>query len=239
MIKLEKTIHGTTYKTEFNLKDDYREAIEEVLQCLNGKTVTVLSSTGEYDKVISVIEWLPLVCSSVSFNTDGARYTRGADPTSQGRENVTYRDIITNLVHMQPLEREKKIVEEEEKPFQHDNENMGIITLSRDLKRSRIAFCFALAHELTHAISRLENVYLAVVNWKKFINCCEEGLIHDEAHFEWTTVGDILDGEPYPGAELEVMENYFGTAVQEWAKGYERYCREINRDGFLDETNIR
>ncbi len=98
----------------------------------------------------------------------------------------------------------------------------GEIIIARECKKSADAFRFVLAHELQHAINKLEMVYPAITDWKGFclnVLNVNESLKDDFADYDLPD--DALDRNPEK-IEIRYLESHFGKSVRIWFRGFKK-----------------
>lgn len=226
---LEKTVNDKTYITEFDLDGEHLDISKEVLECLEGRTVKVLNPVivdGEIkhsEIALPILEWLPIVCSSVSFDTTYGRYFGKDDGISHAYETLEHMDTATkmSLNILNEIEfKKKKYPFTERKP-----NNMGKIVLARELKQSKDAFRFVLAHEIHHAINILGFVYPAMLNWENLLDYCSVCHIDDFQYFAGMQTDELLDDHTNE-TELVALECFFGKSIREWHEAYLELCEK-------------
>jgi hypothetical protein len=212
MIILKKEISGATLNTEFEFDDDHIKLVKDVLKCLEGKTTDVLNGEDENTLTpISILDWFPIVCSSIHFDNSGSSYITFFNPTIMA---------LTLRIALQT---------KEEPPV---DVFTGKIKLSKDLKNNNDAFCFALIHEMQHAINAMKYAYPALTNWEGFLfNIIKIEELYTTEGFNSTidrlTVLDRLQYGVSIEEELKILENTFGPAINTWREGYIKCINNI------------
>ena len=108
----------------------------------------------------------------------------------------------------------------------------GKIQLSRDLRNYNDAFCFALIHEIQHAINALKHAYPALTNWKGFlfnvINVDELFKSEDlNSTIDRLSELDRVQDESHIEEELKNLEDTFGASIHTWFKGYSEFVNDV------------
>ncbi len=212
MIYLEKEVNSITLQTEFYFDDGHTKLVEDVLTCLKGKTVDVPTGDKANSVIpISILEWFPVVCSNVGFDNSGGSYTTFYNPTIMA---LTLR-IALNAKEGTPVD-----------VF------TGKIKLSRELRNYNDAFCFALIHEIQHAINALKHAYPALTNWKGFLF----NIINVDELFKSEDLNSTIDrlseldrvqDESHIEEELKNLEDTFGSSIHTWFKGYSEFVNDV------------
>ena len=212
MLLLEKKINNIVLTTEFYFDDRHSKLVENILVSLEGKTVDVPTGDETNSVIpISILEWFPVVCSKVIFDNSGGSYTTFFNPT-----------IMTFVM--------KLLLTANRLP--PDDVFTGEIQLSRELKNHNDAFCFALIHEIQHAINALKHAYPALTNWKGFlfniIKINELLKAKDLKHtIDRLTKLDRIQDESPIEEELKNLEGTFNSSVHMWFKGYSEFVNDV------------
>lgn len=212
MILLEKEFKGLVIKTEFDFDDEHIKLVKDVLKCLEGKTVDVPKGDASSSVVpISILEWFPVVCKNVKFDSSAGSYTKFFNPTILA---LTLR-TLSKACEGPPVDI-----------------FVGRIDLSRELRNYSEAFCFALAHEMQHAINALKYAYHALTNWEGFLlNTINVNELLNAKDFEPTMDRlaelDTLQDESPIEEELKLLEKTFGPNIRIWHRDFAKLCEAI------------
>jgi hypothetical protein len=264
MIICEKEVNGKTFKMELEFDGKYTRLVNNVLECLDDKTIAVPNPNIKWsppwkdsesiedeelfinrlqtwpkpkdyplEKLtpvalglieIPVLEWLPVTCQHVAFDTAFATYlTPSVHP-------IPY--AFDMKMSMGNMHRHRDNLQEyimSRTPFSGNSANEiysgGIITLNRELKQTEDAFRFVLAHELIHAIDKLEIVYPALTDWNGFcFNVLELDSNGIEDLKDTLITERMIDSKDY---ELDILEGYFGNIIYIWHGGYEELRKNL------------
>jgi hypothetical protein len=212
VLLLEKKVNNIDLKTEFCFDDRHSKLVENILVCLEGKTVDVPTGDKANSVIpISILEWFPIVCSKVRLDNSGGSYTAFFNPTI-----MTFAmKLLLTADRLPPVD-----------VF------TGEIQLSRELRNHNDAFCFALIHEIQHAINALKHAYPALTNWKGFLfNIIKieelfkaENLNHTIDRL--TELDRVQDESPIE-EELKNLEGTFGTSIHMWFTGYSNFVNDV------------
>ncbi len=212
MLFLKKEVNSIALKTEFYFDDRHAKLVEDVLTCLKGKTVDVPTGDKTNSVIpISILEWFPVVCSKVMFDNSGGSYITFYNPTIMA---LTLR-IAFHAKEGAPVD-----------VF------TGKIQLSRDLRNCNDAFCFALIHEMQHAINALKFAYPALTNWVGFLfNIINVNELSESEDFNPTIdrlskLDRVQDESPIE-KELKNLEDIFGSSIHVWFKGYSEFVNDV------------
>ena len=212
MLLLEKKINNIVLTTEFYFDDRHSKLVENILVSLEGKTVDVPTGDETNSVIpISILEWLPVVCSKVRFDNSGGSYITFFNPTI-----MTFAmKLLLTANRLPPVDI-----------------FTGEIHLSRELRNHNDAFCFALTHELQHAINALKHAYPALTNWKGFlfnIIKIDELLKAEDLNHKidrLTKLDRIQDESPIED-ELNILEGTFGSSIHIWFNAYSEFVNDV------------
>jgi hypothetical protein len=212
MVLLKKEVNNITLKTAFDFDNSHTKLVDVILACLEDKTVDVPTGDEANSVVpISILEWFPVVCSKVMFDNSGGSYTPFFNPTI-----MTFAmKLLLTANRLPPVD-----------VF------IGEIQLSRELRNHNDAFCFALVHEIQHAINALKHAYPALTNWKGFlfnIIKIDELFKADDINrkIDRLTKLDRVQDESPIDEELKNLEGTFGPPVHAWFKGYSKFLNDV------------
>jgi len=212
VLLLEKKINNIVLTTEFYFDDRHSKLVENILVSLKGKTVDVPTGDETNSVIpISILEWLPVVCSKVRFDNSGGSYITFFNPTI-----MTFAmKLLLTANRLPPVDI-----------------FTGEIHLSRELRNHNDAFCFALTHELQHAINALKHAYPALTNWKGFlfnIIKIDELLKAEDLNHKidrLTKLDRIQDESPIED-ELNILEGTFGSSIHIWFNAYSEFVNDV------------
>ncbi|MGR3221246.1 MAG: hypothetical protein ACUZ8H_15735 [Candidatus Anammoxibacter sp.] len=216
MILLEKEVNGTTLKTEFYFDDRHIKLVKDVLECLEGKTVDVPTGNEENDLIsISILDWLPVVCSKVRFDNSHGSYITIFNPAIM----TLAMKLLLTVNRLPPA-----VI------------FIGEIHLSREVMNYNDAFRFVLVHEMQHTINALKYAYPATTNWKGFLfNIAKvhellepKGVAESiEPTIERLAELDRGQDEVPIEEELKIYEKLFGASIHTWFRGYSKFLNDV------------
>jgi len=264
MIRREKEVNGKTFKMELEFDGKYTRLVNDVLECLDDKTIAVPNPKTKWsppwkdpesiedeglfinrlqtwpmpkdyplekltpDELglieVPVLEWLPVTCQHVAFDTTFGTYL---EPSINPIPFAG--DMVRSMGNMH---RHRDNLQEyimSRQPFSGNSANGiysgGIITLNRELKESEDAFRFVLAHELIHAIEKLEIVYPALTDWKDFcFNVLELDSRGIEDFSDTPATERMIDSRRY---ELDILAGYYDSVIYTWHRGYTELSKNL------------
>ena len=169
---------------------------------------------------IPILDWIPLVCKKVSFDTTLGIYFCSRNPIVNAFEQKDKREDAQQLaIELQSKKRlQTDLVINYDKPSPAFY--AGEITIARECKKSADAFRFVLAHELQHAINKLEMVYPAITDWEGFCSNVlniEEFSMDDYANHN---LSDVALDKNTEKIHIRHLELYYGKSIHTWFKGY-------------------
>jgi hypothetical protein len=168
---------------------------------------------------ISILKWLPVVCSSIHFRNDG-------EHTQSGRTVGICKTYISEII---------------DSAFRQIPQFMtmpGYIELDEKLAGSEKAFCFILAHEFFHAIQALQVYHPATMDWNGF----KENIL-DTNHLKREDFGRVNKTGVFKvklppdedidfaiknndTEEVEILQNIFGSIIDGWFDDYVEFSRK-------------
>ncbi len=210
LVLLEKEIDGEVFKTKFEFDDEHTKLVKEILKCLKGKTVDVpIGDEANGVIPISILDWFPIVCSKVKFDTSGGSYITFFNPSIMA---LTLRALL-------------------ELKLPSIDAFAGNITISRDVINCDDAFRYTLAHEMQHAINALNFAYPALTNWDGFLlNTIQIKEVRTSPDFNPTidrlTKLDRIQDEVSIEEELKTLEKTFDSPINTWYEGFKIFVNE-------------
>lgn len=169
---------------------------------------------------IPILDWIPLVCKKVSFDRFYGVYHGSRNPILVAFEQEDKIEYAQQLaIELQSKNRLQTDLANYDRPSPAFY--AGEITIARECKKSADAFRFILAHELQHAINKLEMVYPAITDWKGFCNNVLQidASLKDDFS-DYSLLDDTLDKNTKE-VELSRLELYFGKSIRKWHKGFQ------------------
>lgn len=201
MLMIEQNLKGKKLKTEFYFPKECEQWVAEILALLENKKIYVPyyknfeKSRKPIRRPILVKKILPLVIKKVCVaDIDSLGIYRCKDKTPF--------DLAWILMDT---------YSEEKCPFSVDH-YAGAIAINKDIIHSKGSFCYTLAHELLHAIELLPHVYPALIYWNTFFPmvkvCKSKGIENPYKEYDSYELDSF--------AEYELMEDFYGSVIEEW-----------------------